>query len=164
MPPKERARAYHERFHRLSEDAARRGEQDSIPSSKQWPASRASRAPLPDVGERAARLPAPVTALQWSQRAEQAANDEVHEREQQSGASSAGTKSAMLAEKLLLTEGVAIRAPFRLPEEAHLETRLRLPLGEDEERRPQGAGRYSCGLCTCPGWDSNPHGPKALAF
>ena len=46
----------------------------------------------------------------------------------------------MLAEKLLLTEGVAIRAPFRLPEEAHLETRLRLPLGEDEERRPQGAG------------------------
>lgn len=87
---------------------------------------RASRAPLPDVGERAARLPAPVTALQWSQRAEQAANDEVHEREQQSGASSAGTKSAMLAEKLLLTEGVAIRAPFRLPEEAHLD-RLRLP-------------------------------------
>jgi hypothetical protein len=58
-------------------------------------------------------FPLQVTAPQWSQRAEQAANDDVHEREQQSDASSAGTKSAMLAEKLLLTAGVAISAPFR---------------------------------------------------
>jgi hypothetical protein len=53
-------------------------------------------------------FPLQVTAPQWSQRAEQAANDE---REQQSGASSAGTKSAMLAEKLLLTAGVTIGHP-----------------------------------------------------
>lgn len=76
---------------------------------------RASRAPYLLSENEQLGLPLQVTAPRCSQRAEQAANDEVREREQQSGASSAGTKSAMLAEKLLLTEGVAIRAPFRLP-------------------------------------------------
>jgi hypothetical protein len=56
-------------------------------------------------------FPLHVTAPQWSQRGEQVANDEVREREQQSGASSVGTKSAMLTEKLLLTPGVAIVHP-----------------------------------------------------
>ena len=36
-----------------------------------------------------------------------------------------------------------------LPEEAHLEIRLRLPQQENEETA--GSGRYWCGSCTCPG-------------
>ena len=39
-----------------------------------------------------------------------------------------------------------------LPEEAHLETRLRLPQQENEEKRGNRRSRcYSCGLCTCRG-------------
>jgi hypothetical protein len=73
---------------------------DSVPSSKQWPAS-APREHLYLMSEdEQLGFALQVTAPQWSQRAEQAANDELLEREQQSGASSAGTKSAMLAEKL----------------------------------------------------------------
>jgi len=128
VPPKERARAYHERLPLAPrEDAARRGEQDSVPSSEKWPASAPREYLYLMSQDEQLGFPLQVTAPQWSQRAEQAANDEVHEREQQSGASSAGTKSAMLAEKLLLTAGVGISAPFSLPHTCYTALAAQVP-------------------------------------